>query len=224
MILPSTLQLEAIGPSQAELLEAWYGLLPNVLGIVVYLVFIFEFYRFVARRDVFELRLRRFAHGPLGWGIAAVENVLRVVFYLLEHVVVYPILIILWYLAFVILLAFLAEGLGVESLLLIAMAVVSAVRVTAYYNEDLSRDLAKMLPLALLGVVILEGAASVSFGASLALVYELPAYWRRVLSYLLFLVPLEFVLRVTRILVTGRLSTGEPASAVFSDEAETESP
>jgi len=214
------IQLEAIGLSQAELVDAWYGLLPNVLGIVVYLVFIFEFYRFVARRDVFELRMRRFAHGPLGWGVAAVENVLRVVFYLVEYVVVYPILIILWYLVFVVLLAFLAEGLGVAALLLIAMSVVSAVRVTAYYSEDLSRDLAKMLPLALLGVVILEGAASVSVGASLALVFELPGYWRRILTYLLFLVPLEFVLRMARILVTGRLSTGEPPSAVFSEETE----
>lgn len=72
------------------------------------------------------------------------------------------------------------------------------------------------------GVVVLEGAASVSFEASLALVYELPAHWRRVLTYLIFLVQLEFVLRLARILVTGRLSTGEPPSAVFSETEEPE--
>lgn len=207
---PSPAQLEAVQLSQEELLDAWLALLPNVLGIVVYLIFIFEFYRFVARRDVFELRLRGYARGPLGRGIAGVENALRIVFYLVEYVVVYPILIIVWYLAFVVLLAFLALGLGVETLLLIAMAVVAAIRVTAYYSEDLSRDLAKMLPLALLGVVILQGASAVSFEESLELALEVPAHWRIVLSYLLFLVPLELALRIARIVVTGRIATVTP--------------
>ena len=207
---PPPAQLDAIRLTQSELLAAWLDLLPYVLGIVVYLVFIFEFYRFVARRDVFELRLRRYARGRLGRGIAAVENVLRVVLYLVEHVVVYPVLITAWYLAFVVLLAVLASGLGVETLLLIAMAVVAAVRVTAYYSEDLSRDLAKMLPLALLGVAIVDGATAVSVGESLGLVRDIGAHWRRVLAYLLLLVPLELVLRVVRVVVTGRLSTVGP--------------
>ena len=212
MYQPPPAQVDSVQLTQAEVLEAWLGLLPYVLGIVVYLVFIFEFYRFVARRDVFELRLRRYARGRLGRGIAALENVLRVVLYLVEHVVVYPVLITAWYLVFVVLLAFLARGLGVETLLLVAMAVVAAVRVTAYYSEDLSRDLAKMLPLALLGVVILEGASSVAFGESLGLVREIGLHWRRVLAYVLLLVPLELVLRVARVVVTGRLSTVGPGT------------
>lgn len=129
---PPPAQLDAFRLTQSEVLAAWLELLPYVLGIVVYLVFIFEFYRFVARRDVFELRLRRYARGRLGRGIAAVENVLRVALYLVEHVVVYPVLITAWYLVFVVLLAVLASGLGVETLLLVAMAFVAAVRVTAY--------------------------------------------------------------------------------------------
>ena len=207
---PPHAQLVAVRLSQSEVVAAWVELLPYVLGIVVYLVFIFEFYRFVARRDVFELRLRRYARGRLGRGITAVENALRVVLYLLEHVVVYPILITAWYLVFVVLLAFLARRLGIETLLLVAMAVVAAVRVTAYYSEDLSRDLAKMLPLALLGVVILEGASSVVVDESLGLVASIGVHWRQVLAYVLLLVPLELVLRVARIVVTGRLSTVGP--------------
>ena len=214
MILPQIppAQFETIGVSQAALREAFLVLLPNVLGIVIYLIFIFEFYRFVARRDVFQLRLRRYAHGPIGRGIAALENALRVLFYLFEYVVLYPVLIILWYLAFVSFLSFLAFGLGTETLLLIAMAVVASIRITAYYSEDLSRDLAKMLPLALLGVVILQGAEAISVQESVALVVEIPTYWRRILTYLLLLIPLEFGLRMLRILVTGQLGTDmEPA-------------
>lgn len=209
-VLLQTAQLEAVQLTQEEILAAWLNLLPNLLGIVVYLIFIFEFYRFVARRDVFELKLRRYSHGPISRGIAAIQNFLRVVFYILEYLFFYPILIIVWYLAFVALLTFLARDLPIETLLLIAMAVVSGIRVTAYYNEDLSRDLAKMLPLALLGVVVLEGATAISFERSLDLVLQIPTHWRRILTYLLFLIPLELVLRVTRIVVTGQLATVRP--------------
>jgi len=208
--LLQTAQLEAVQLTREEILAAWLDLLPNLLGIVVYLVFIFEFYRFVARRDVFELKLRQYSHGPISRGIAAIQNFLRVVFYVLEYLLFYPVLIITWYLAFVALLTFLARDLPIDSLLLIAMAVVSGIRVTAYYSEDLSRDLAKMLPLALLGVVVLEGATAISFERSLELVLQIPTHWRRILTYLLFLIPLEFVLRVARIVVTGRLTTVAP--------------
>ena len=209
-VLLQTAQLEAVQLTQEEILAAWLNLLPNLLGIVIYLIFIFEFYRFVARRDVFELKLRRYSHGPISRGIAAIQNFLRVVFYILEYLLFYPILIIVWYLAFVALLTFLARDLPIETLLLIAMAVVSGIRVTAYYSEDLSRDLAKMLPLALLGVVVLEGATAISFERSLDLVLQIPTHWRRILTYLLFLIPLELVLRVTRIVVTGQLATVRP--------------
>lgn len=208
--LLQTAQLEAVQLTQEEILAAWLDLLPNLLGIVVYLIFIFEFYRFVARRDVFELKLRRYSHGPISRGIAAIQNLLRVVFYVLEYLLFYPILIIIWYLAFVALLTFLTRDLPIESLLLIAMAVVSGIRVTAYYSEDLSRDLAKMLPLALLGVVVLEGAVAISFERSFELVLEIRTHWQRILTYLLFLIPLEFVLRIARILVTGHIATVDP--------------
>ena len=36
------------------------------------------------------------------------------------------------------------------------MGLVAATRITAYYNEDLSRDMAKTIPFALLGIMIID--------------------------------------------------------------------
>lgn len=57
--------------------HTWEPLALRAVVIVVYLVFIFEFYRFVARRDIFKLRFRRYARGVVGRSVESVGNVVR---------------------------------------------------------------------------------------------------------------------------------------------------
>ncbi|MFQ6031199.1 MAG: hypothetical protein ACE5Q6_27355, partial [Dehalococcoidia bacterium] len=94
------------------------------------------------------------------------------------------------------LLTFLARGQTINNILLIAMAVLSAIRITAYYNEDLSRDLSKILPFAMLGVFLIDVsyfALSTSVDSLLGALLS----WKTIVYYLGFMIGLEFIMRIT---------------------------
>ncbi|WP_251342582.1 hypothetical protein [Haloplanus halophilus] len=212
-IIPSTLlqQIPLPVPVSPDVaLRTWEPLVLRAVVIVVYLIFIFEFYRFVARRDIFELRFRRYARGVVGRSVESVGNVVRIALYVVEYLVVYPVLTMVWYVFYLLLVVLLAPGIDVRLLLVTAMAIVTAIRVTAYYSQNLSQDLAKMLPLGILGALILEGSPALPTEIPVDVVVAMAEQWETILLYLLFLVLLEFVLRIGQVLATQRLQTGRP--------------
>jgi hypothetical protein len=188
--------------------DAWGPLALRAVVIVAYLIFIFEFYRFVARRDIFELRFRRYARGVIGRSVESVGNAVRFLLYVVEYLVVYPILTIVWYVFYLLLVVLLAPGIDVRLLLVTSMAVVTAIRVTSYYSQNLSQDLAKMLPLAILGALIVEESPALPSEVPVDVVLAVAAQWETIATYLLFLVLLEFVLRIGQVVATRRLQTG----------------
>ena len=76
--------------------------------------------------------------------------------YAVMYGVVFPFLSYIWFWVLATMLAFLYNNKEPQELLLIGMAVLTAVRVTAYYNEDLSRDISKILPYGLLGIFLVN--------------------------------------------------------------------
>lgn len=210
-------QLGPVQFSQQEALDVLEPLALTTAAVVAYSFFIYRFYKFVARRDVFELRLTRYARG-----LEHLANALRVVLYLLEYVLLYPILSVAWFLAFTAFLAFLSEAYRIETVLVISMGVVVSIRITAYYDEDLSRDLAKLLPLALLGVFLVGGRSITDVSVPLGLLPQLPLYWKRIVYYLLFLVSIEFLLRLGLILWTRRLQTVLPIGSAGGSASDSE--
>lgn len=162
-----------------------------VLGVAIYSIFIFNFYRFLGRKDIFELDLVRAEQYKdrtfrLHWHFFA---------YVVKYLIFFPVVAFVWFAILAILLAFLSKGQGMESILLVAMAVLSAVRVAAYYNEDLSRDLAKILPFALLGIFLID-LSYFSLSASLRSVIQVIYTWQTIVYYLGFVIVLEFSLRM----------------------------
>lgn len=178
-----------------------------VVGMIAYTVFIFEFYRYVARRDLFELKLVRYARGR-----ARVKNIVRMGLYAVKYLLVFPTVIIVWYLVFTALVAVLSGGTAVASLLVLTMAVVTTTRVTAYYNEDLSKDVAKLVPFSMLGVFVIDGIEALSLGSVIAIIDALPEFWPTILTYWAFTVLLEFVLRLVTITRAGTVETAEDAA------------
>ena len=197
--------------------RTWEPLALRAVVIVVYLIFIFEFYRFVARRDIFKLRFRRYARGVIGRSVESVGNFVRIVLYVVEYLVVYPVLTIVWYVFYLFLVVLLAPGVDIGILLVTAMAIVTAIRVTAYYSQNLSQDLAKMLPLGILGALILEDSPALPSEIPVDVVVAVAEQWETILLYLLFLVLLEFVLRIGQVLATQRLQTSGPEDDVGGD-------
>ena len=97
-----------------------------------------------------------------------------------------------------IVIAFLISSLSVHppaQIFLVAMAIVASTRVAAFYNEDLSRDLAKMIPFTLLGVTIID-LSLVNIDKIVDIVVQGVTMWKAILYYLLFTIALELVLRI----------------------------
>ena len=166
-------------------------LLLFVLGMVVYSVFIFKFYRFVAKRDIFELNLKQYSKSS----DSIIQKIWGSILYVIEYILLFPIFTFFWYGMIAIFLVFLSREQSVQNVLLVSIALVGAIRITAYYNEDLSKDLAKMLPFALLGIFLVD-ISFFSFSTSISLVMEIPSFWSIILHYLVFVIALEFVLRI----------------------------
>ena len=162
-----------------------------VLAIAGYGVLVFKYYRFVAARDMFELDLSRYDGVKLRW----LRSLLQVTLYVFKYLILFPVFAFFWIAVLTLVLAFLSKGQSFSETLLIAVATVSAIRATAYYSEELSRDLAKILPFAVMGVFLID-ASFFSLSDSLNTLNEASDYNEHMLYYLLFLIALEFVLRI----------------------------
>ncbi len=162
------------------------------VSVGLYAVLIFNLYRFMSRKDIFNLDFSKFEES----NVLAVRRTLHIVFYVAKYLLIFPLFAFAWFGALVALIAFLSKTKEVEELLLIAMAVLTAVRVTSYYTEDLSRDIAKILPFALLGIFLID-ISYFDVDASLSLLNRVGEQWRSIFYYWLFIVGLELVLRVS---------------------------
>ena len=188
-----------------------------LLGISGYGIVVFKFYRFVASKDMFELDLSRYEGLRFRWA----RDMFHATLYVVKYLILFPVFAFCWFAALTLILTFLSKGQSLSETLLIAVATVSAIRVTAYYNEDLSKDLAKILPFAVMGVFLID-ASFFSISESLNTLNEAGSYSENILYYLVFLIALEFVLRfltgVAKLLIpTGGRSSEAAGQTVASE-------
>ena len=196
-----------------DALDLLYDVAVYVLGMSIYAVFVFKYYRFVASKDMFALDLSRFEERSIRW----VRSTLHVILYVIKYLIVFPVFAFFWFAVLTLILAFLSKDQTFSETLLVALATVSAIRVTAYYNEDLSRDLAKILPFAVLAIFLID-ASFFSVGESLEILKEAGDYTEKIVYSLSFIVALELVLRILNGIVTAILRLGKAAAVVDEPE------
>lgn len=175
-----------------------------IAGMAIYAVFVFTFYRFVAARDMFGLDLSKYEQSRYKW----VRSVLHVVMYVAKYILLFPFFAFFWFAVITAILAFLAKDQSFSQVLLMGLATVGTIRVAAYVKEDLSRDLAKMLPFAVLGIFLVN-TSFFQIEDSLALVDETMNYTDHILYYLVYLIALEFALRVIMGIVVFVVAVGK---------------
>jgi|TARA_B100002003_G_C14116177_1_gene536868 hypothetical protein len=159
--------------------------------IVIYSIFVFYFYRFLAKKNIIELNLNQYNQ----YSNPFVIKIFAIFFYIIEYIVLLPILTFFWFGILAILTLILAKDLPVDTVLLIAAALVASIRVTSYVNEDLAKDLAKMLPLTLLAIAITTAGF---FNRSIFFerIGEIPDLFSNVPYYLIFIIGIELIMRV----------------------------
>ena len=193
---------EVIGNFFSNGYDSFLGMIPQqyhsmvtlgfyVILIAVYSIFIWKFYKFLARKDIIKLDLEKYntsTHPGL-------KKFLAILFFLLEYLIILPLLILFWFAVLSLFLLLLAKNQEISAILLISAAVIGAVRITAYISEDLSKDLAKMLPFTLLGIFLID-PSFFSVENFIIRLIEIPTILKDILGYIVFIFGLEFILRM----------------------------
>lgn len=173
--------------SVSEVLSVIKPLSFFVLELVGYAIFVFWFYLFIGKRDIIKLNLNPDSR--------KISNFLRIIFFIIEDILLFPVIVFFWFAGLVAFLALLGKDQRPESILLVSIAVVATIRCAAYYNESLSRELAKLMPLAILGIYLVD-RSFFELESSLGILREMPDQWRLILTYAIFALVLEFVLMI----------------------------
>jgi len=121
-----------------------------IVGIVLYSTFVFKFYRFLAKKDLIDADFSQYSQGFTGFMKRLIDGLLLIV----QNILFAPFLISFWVLILAVILTLLSGGDDLYWNVLVATSVVGSVRVISYFSEDLARDVAKMLPFAVLGVFL----------------------------------------------------------------------
>ena len=147
------------------------------------------YYKQLARRDLFEIPKLNLK--------SKFANVLDRIIYFLKYLFIFPVYSFIWFLVFSFLLFALSKSRPIEDILFLGIIVVAATRIGAYVSEKLAEDMAKLLPLTLIAIFLIDPKAvtietiSSSFPV---LLQQIP----RVAKYLLFIIAVEWLLRMGR--------------------------
>ncbi|MEK7074283.1 MAG: hypothetical protein AAB968_00790, partial [Patescibacteria group bacterium] len=126
-------------------------LISTVVLFLASLLAWYIYYKQLARRDLFEIP-------KLNLKMKFVSIVDRII-YLLKYLFIFPVYSFIWFLLFSFLLFALSKSRPIEDILFLGIIVVAATRIGAYVSEKLAEDMAKLLPLTLIAIFLLDPKA-----------------------------------------------------------------
>ncbi len=152
------------------------------------------YYKQLARRDLFEI--------PKLTLKTKFVNMLDKILYFLKYLFIFPIYSFIWFLIFSFLLFVLSKSRAIEDILFLGIIVVTATRMCAYVSEKLAEDMAKLLPLTLIAIFLIDPKAVTlqTINSSFPIfLQQIP--W--VVKYLLFIIVVEWLLRLLHWIITS---------------------
>lgn len=161
------------------------------LLISIYAIFTWNFYRNLSKKDLLKLDLARYNRSdhPVFYKLFAT------ILYILEYIVILPVLIFFWFAFMSLIIIAMSEGQQTQHIVTITAAVVAAIRIIAYYNEELSRDVAKLFPLTVLSIFLLS-PGFFAIDKILSFLTELPSFFSSLVYFFIFIIAIELVLRM----------------------------
>ena len=160
-----------------------------VLGMVIYSIVFWKFYTNLSKRDLMKFDLIEFDFDSPG------GKFLDLVSYFFKYIIISPLLIFIWFLVILVFLSILAKSQSMYDILIIGITLIGATRITAYINEKLAEEVAKVVPIALLAIFVASPNVF-SFDLVLNRFSEITTYTGLLLRFLIVIVLLEFILRV----------------------------
>ena len=162
-----------------------------IIGIAIYAIIVYNLYRFVAKRDVFDLNLRQYSRSEH----PTIAKFFATILYIIEYLMFFPLFLMVWFIIFsAIFISMSTQDIG--TILTISMALVASVRIASYYKQNLARDIAKLVPFALLAVFLIDGGISFDWTNSAELLIQIPSLLSTLFYYFAFVFALELILRI----------------------------
>lgn len=166
------------------------NLIVYTILILIYSIFIWKFYRFLASREIIQLNLSQYNYS----NHPALEKITAVGLYTVEYLIILPFLVLFWFTILSVFLLVLSESQDTLQILLVSAAIITSTRITSYLNEDLSKDIAKILPFTVLAAFILS-SSSFEIEKILTKLLQIPSLFNNILSFLIFIFFIEFIFR-----------------------------
>ena len=171
-----------------------YDLALYMLSMAVYAVFIWHFYRFISRREIIPIDYDKY-------GTDGKLSPIRITAYVVAHIFLFPLIIFVWFLVYSFFMFILAKDMPIDVVILVAISIIGATRITSYYKEDLAKDVGKLLPFALLGIFLTSSAFYTDSSNFFTLeeiqskISVFPILLSRIIEFVIVIVGIEAILR-----------------------------
>lgn len=157
-----------------------------ILLTLLYTFFIWKLYQFMAAKNFL---------GKYFDKLEQLENSISAkLIYFFEYIIISPFLIFFWFIIFSIFLLLLTDIEDVTLILIIATVIISATRMASYINNDLAKEIAKLLPFTLLAIAI-TNPNFLNVERVLGRVAEIPSIFDFMWLYLLLIFLIEIIMR-----------------------------
>lgn len=123
------------------------------------------------------------------------KKITSLVLYVVKYIIVFPLVILIWFFVYSMFLFFMAPELPQNLVFMVVISLVVAIRITAYYREDLSKDFAKMIPFALLGI-FLTSTTFFTIDQVEERFQEIIPFLSQIVNFIIFAVFIEAGLRI----------------------------
>ena len=174
--------------------QAYLEVLAFTTGMFLYAVFVWFFYKKLSKRDIFELNLEKYDLPEVKW--KGLKKSWSSFLYVLNYWFLFPLYVLFWFFVLSIFLFFMAKNVSVRQIALMSIVLVATVRITSYFNEEWSQDLAKLMPLTLLAIFLTD-PSFFSWNMFLNRLKTLPVLWEDILQFITFTIFLEWILRIS---------------------------
>ena len=165
-----------------------------IIGIAIYSLFVWYFYRFISKRDALLVFFRSYnkRENP--------SKIIKIIFSVI-YIVLFPIIIFAWFTILAFFIYIIAEGMPLYIAIFVSMTIIAVVRMLSYYREDAAKEVAKMIPYAILSFLLTSVAvyANPNFFTDKE-IHALPntflGNFEEILTAVLFVSAIEFVFRL----------------------------
>jgi len=193
-----------------DIIHAYSILKPLIIfifGLAIYSVVMYNLYRFVAKRDIFELNLRQyntFQH-------QTVFKFFAVLLYMVEYLLFFPLFLVAWFIIFSAVIISITKNTDAQTVFLISMSLISSIRILSYYKQPLAKEISKLIPFALLAMFLID-ISVFSLDNALLLIKQIPSILNLITYYIVFVILLEFILRISYTIKKAIQGDSKPVS------------